>query len=190
MRDRCPDKNSFERSSKGFLLISLGEAEDVRFQLSDPPEAGSSEIAWKPQPVTEEYIKYRDEQPIEERTWKFLRDRVNDEFFQEDYQLFERMVEIIMEGYGPSHAQTGHSRASQSYDNYARLPQIRKPALILAGREDRTVPLDNIFILKERIPGAELVVMDKVRHFMLWESFDESNRIILDFLRTHSEVEN
>jgi len=29
----CPNKNSFERSLKGFLLINLGEAEDKRFQL-------------------------------------------------------------------------------------------------------------------------------------------------------------
>ncbi|MFH1625406.1 MAG: hypothetical protein ABID54_09675, partial [Pseudomonadota bacterium] len=40
----CP--NSFERSLKGFLPINLGEAKDERFQLSDPPQAGSFDIAW------------------------------------------------------------------------------------------------------------------------------------------------
>jgi hypothetical protein len=31
----CPNKNSFERSLKRFLLINLGEAEDQRFELCD-----------------------------------------------------------------------------------------------------------------------------------------------------------
>ncbi len=60
----------------------------------------------------------------------------------------------------------------------------------MAGGADKTVPLDNILILKERIPGAELAVLDKVRHFMMWESFEESNRIMLDFLRRHSKIDN
>jgi hypothetical protein len=33
---RCSNKNSFERSLKRFVLINLGEAEDKRFQLSEP----------------------------------------------------------------------------------------------------------------------------------------------------------
>jgi hypothetical protein len=31
-----PNKNSFERSLKRFVLINLGEAEDKRFQLFEP----------------------------------------------------------------------------------------------------------------------------------------------------------
>ena len=32
----CPNKNSFERSLKRFVLINLSEAEDKRFQLFEP----------------------------------------------------------------------------------------------------------------------------------------------------------
>jgi len=32
----CPNENSFERSSKGFLPLNLGAAEDKRFQLFEP----------------------------------------------------------------------------------------------------------------------------------------------------------
>ncbi|RLC07470.1 MAG: hypothetical protein DRH43_11715, partial [Deltaproteobacteria bacterium] len=32
----CPNKNSFERSLKRFLLTNLGEAEDQRCQLFEP----------------------------------------------------------------------------------------------------------------------------------------------------------
>jgi 3-oxoadipate enol-lactonase len=73
-----------------------------------------------------------------------------------------------------------------SCDNYKRLPEIKAPTLIMAGSADKTVSLDNIHILKERLPGAELAVLDKVGHFFMWEAFDESNRIMLDFLKRHS----
>ena len=32
----CPNQSSFERSLKRFLVINLGKAEDVRFQLFEP----------------------------------------------------------------------------------------------------------------------------------------------------------
>jgi hypothetical protein len=32
----CPNKNFFERSLKRFYFINLGEAEEMRFQLSEP----------------------------------------------------------------------------------------------------------------------------------------------------------
>jgi len=40
----CP--NAFEWSLKRFLLINLGEAEDKRFELFDPPQAESFQSAW------------------------------------------------------------------------------------------------------------------------------------------------
>jgi len=42
----CPNRNSFERALKRFLPTNLGEAEDQRCQLFDPPKAESFEIAW------------------------------------------------------------------------------------------------------------------------------------------------
>jgi hypothetical protein len=46
LRAVAQTENPFERSLKRFLLINLGEAEEKRFQLSDPPKAESFEIAW------------------------------------------------------------------------------------------------------------------------------------------------
>ncbi|HEY94678.1 MAG TPA: alpha/beta hydrolase [Dehalococcoidia bacterium] len=169
--------------------MALSFPEKVRSIILAGPITYSSEISWQPKPVTKEEIKLWEEQPLEEWAWKLLSDRVNDDFISKNRQLAENMVKVIMEGCGPPHAREGHTNASRLYDNYERLPEIKAPTLILAGREDMTVPLENILILKERIPGAELAVLDSVRHFMMWEAFDESNRIILDFLGKHSVLE-
>ena len=169
--------------------MALSFSEKVNSIVLAGPITYSSEIDWQPGSVTREEIKLWEEQSLEEWAWKLLSDRVNDHFIPDNRELAVNLVKIIIENYGPLHAREGHTNASRLYDNYKRLPEIKAPALILAGREDRTVPLENILILKERIPGVELAVLDNVRHFMILEAFDESNRIILDFLRRHSQSE-
>jgi 3-oxoadipate enol-lactonase len=147
------------------------------------PITWSAELHNQPQPGTEEEQKRWEAMSLEERVWSFLQGVVSDEFIQKNHKLAEKMHKIIMEGYGPPHAQKWHAQASVSYDNYKRLPQIKAPTLIMAGGADKIVPLDNILILKERIRGAELAILDKMGHFMMWEGFEESNRVMLEFLK-------
>jgi len=166
--------------------MALSFPERVNSLILAGPVTWSPEVPWKSEPVTTEEIKHWEALTPEERVWAFLRRCVNDEFIQKNHKLAEKMAAIIVEGYGPPYAQKWHAQASESYNNYKRLPQIKAPTLIMAGGADKTVPLDNIRILAERIPGAELAVMEKMGHFMMWEGFEDSNRIMLDFLRRHS----
>ena len=108
------------------------------------------------------------------------------EFLGKNPELKEKLVEIIARGYGPPHALYWHFYASRTCDNYAQLPQIKAPTLIIGGNEDKTVAPDNIRLLKARLPEAELVMMENMPHFLFVEGFDEFNRIMLDFLRHHS----
>jgi pimeloyl-ACP methyl ester carboxylesterase len=127
--------------------------------------------------------------PPEEKARGFLAGVLSEEFINNNRQLIEKLVKIIKNGYGPPHAQNWHAYASDTYDNYQRLPQINAPTLIIAGSGDRTASLDNIDILKERIPGSALTIMDKMPHFLMWEGFDDFNRVMLDFLRRHRSVQ-
>jgi pimeloyl-ACP methyl ester carboxylesterase len=77
------------------------------------------------------------------------------------------------------------AQAAVRHKAYDRLPQIRCPTLVISGSEDKIVPVDNSRILAERIPGAELVVLPKAGHGYLVECAEESNTIVLDFLRRH-----
>lgn len=167
--------------------VALRFPEKVRSIILAGPITYSSEIGLQPGPVTQEEIKFWEGQILEEWAWQLLADRVNDNFIPNNRELAESLVKIIIDSHGPIHARVGHTNASRLYDNYKRLPEIKVPTLILAGREDTTIPLENILILKERLPEAELAIIGDVRHFMILEAFDESNRIILDFLRKHSQ---
>jgi pimeloyl-ACP methyl ester carboxylesterase len=76
-------------------------------------------------------------------------------------------------------------QAAMRHNAYDRLPQIRCPTLIISGSDDKIVPAGNSRVLAERIPNAELVVLPKAGHGYLVECAEESNVIVLDFLRRH-----
>ncbi|MGD0205397.1 MAG: alpha/beta fold hydrolase [Dehalococcoidia bacterium] len=76
-------------------------------------------------------------------------------------------------------------QAAMRHNAYDRLPQIRCPTLIISGSDDKIVPAENSRILAERIPNAELVVLPRAGHGYPVECADESNAIVLDFLRRH-----
>jgi 3-oxoadipate enol-lactonase len=77
-------------------------------------------------------------------------------------------------------------KASAGHDTYDRLPSITAPTLVLDGADDPMVPAENSRILAERIPGAELVLLDGARHGYKFEKQAEANAAVLDFLRAHS----
>jgi len=73
------------------------------------------------------------------------------------------------------------------HTTYERLPEITAPNLVIAGDADMITPAENSRIMASRIPGAELVVLKNMGHVFMFEAFDESNRIILDFLKRHNK---
>ena len=85
----------------------------------------------------------------------------------------------------PPEAYARQLQAVMRHRTYDRLPQISCPTLIIAGAEDKIMPVENSRILAERIPGAELVILPKIGHGYVVERAKESNAIVLDFLRRH-----
>jgi pimeloyl-ACP methyl ester carboxylesterase len=85
----------------------------------------------------------------------------------------------------PLDAFARQAQAIMGHNAYDRLPQLRCPTLVISGSEDKIIPAENSSILARRIPGAELVVLPKAGHGYPVECADESNAIVLDFLRRH-----
>lgn len=57
-----------------------------------------------------------------------------------------------------------HLAAIRSHDSVPFLSAIDVPTLVLAGRDDRLVPWRNGVYVADRIPGAELLVLDDCGH--------------------------
>lgn len=87
----------------------------------------------------------------------------------------------------PKHPEGGRRQweAMQGFDSYDRLPDLRVPTLVLHGTEDLAIPVENARVLAERIPGAELALLEGAGHLYHSERPEEADAIVLDFVGRH-----
>jgi pimeloyl-ACP methyl ester carboxylesterase len=85
----------------------------------------------------------------------------------------------------PKHREGGRRQweAMQGFDSYDRLPSLRVPTLVIHGREDLAIPVENARRLAERIPGAELVVLEGAGHLYHSEQAEAADAAVLAFMR-------
>lgn len=67
------------------------------------------------------------------------------------------------------------------------LRQVSVPVLIVWGERDTTVPIDIGEHLREELPGAELVVIEKAGHNPMWDRPEAFNQIVISFLQCSTE---
>lgn len=70
----------------------------------------------------------------------------------------------------------------QFSDYGPRLGEVKAPALIIWGRDDRFVPFDIGLRLLWGMPNAEMHVFNRCGHWAQWEHADKFNRMVLAFL--------
>jgi pimeloyl-ACP methyl ester carboxylesterase len=85
----------------------------------------------------------------------------------------------------PKYAQQLHYRASEGHDTWDLLPSIQAPTLIIHGTNDRVNMTANSPLLAERIPNAELRLIEGGRHAFIEEFREETTPIVMDFLARH-----
>jgi pimeloyl-ACP methyl ester carboxylesterase len=72
--------------------------------------------------------------------------------------------------------------ACNAFDETGRLEQIRQPALVVCGSEDRMTPLRQSQFLAEHIPGATLKTIPEAGHMVMLEKPQPVADIVLGFL--------
>ncbi|HZR39610.1 MAG TPA: alpha/beta fold hydrolase [Ktedonobacteraceae bacterium] len=85
----------------------------------------------------------------------------------------------------PEYVQKLHYQASEGHDAWDLLPTISVPTLVIHGSEDQVNPTANAYLLAERIPHAELYIVEGGRHGYFIEFHEEADRVINDFLARH-----
>jgi 3-oxoadipate enol-lactonase len=79
-------------------------------------------------------------------------------------------------------------RAVLKHDAYDRLPQIKCPTLVITGRDDLLISWENSRILAERVPGAELVILEPAGHCFWLEQPEQAGAAISRFIESHREA--
>ena len=75
-------------------------------------------------------------------------------------------------------------RETMAFDSRERLREIRCPTLIIAGSNDRGVPIHHARMLHDGIPGSRLVVIDGADHALIWTHTDEFVRVTDEFFES------
>ena len=82
-----------------------------------------------------------------------------------------------------AHARRRQWEAVQAWDAWERLGSISCPVLVLHGSEDRLVAPDNARMLADRIPGAQLALLEGAGHVYHAEQPEAADAAVLAFLR-------
>jgi pimeloyl-ACP methyl ester carboxylesterase len=82
----------------------------------------------------------------------------------------------------PLHAADLQFQAFAEFDGSKALAEIRCPTLILTGDLDELIPPQNAMMMASLIPGAELVVIPRCGHRVLWEATQSCVDLITEFL--------
>ena len=81
----------------------------------------------------------------------------------------------------------GCGAAIQAMDNRPLLGAIRKPTLVIVGREDQGTPVEANQYLHEHIPGSALAILDDAAHLCNLEQPEAFNAALLGHLERHGE---
>lgn len=92
--------------------------------------------------------------------------------------------DILVGSENPQPLQAGRRQwqAAKAWDAWDRLGQIYHPTLVLHGTEDRMVAVANAWLLAERIPRAEVVLLEGAGHLYHSEQPEAADRAVLEFL--------
>ena len=108
-------------------------------------------------------------------------------FAQKHPELIERCVQIRMENLQPLYAFSRQGAAAYLFNSKDRAHLIRHPVLILAGAQDRVMPLQLTQVLARIIPKARLKIYPDSGHLLFLEKVQEINHEIIDFLRGEND---
>jgi pimeloyl-ACP methyl ester carboxylesterase len=91
------------------------------------------------------------------------------------------------------HRPSPHGAAAQFWatvfhDTVARLPRIQAPTLVFHGEHDVMSPLGNSQLLAQRIPDAELAVVEGAGHAYALERPEESFALLCDWHDRHAPI--
>jgi len=111
----------------------------------------------------------------------------SDEFVRSNPDKIERYLQVRMRNLCPVEFYLRHLLARQGHDTSQRLKDIKQPALIIVGEDDRNMTSEinhrmSTEILSKGIPNNKCVVLKNERHSYFFSNPDEAHRAIREFI--------
>jgi pimeloyl-ACP methyl ester carboxylesterase len=114
----------------------------------------------------------------------------SEQFLQEHPDIVKKYQDLIVDEVPPLKCYLRHVVARQCHETTHLIHKIKAPTLVIVGSKDTHEGgtgshVDSAKVLAEKIPNAELVLIEGGRHGFLREMPEQGHPPILDFLRRH-----
>src|SRR4051794_23412783 len=143
--------------------LALRHPDRVRSLVLGATHAGGPHTA-RPDRDVVAFLRHRLAMRHEEGAWASVpfnySERVRDEHPE---RIAEDIAQRLSHPF-PLQAYRAQMWAGTLHDCYDRLDRITAPTLVVHGREDRMVPVENARLIAERIPKARLVELERTGH--------------------------
>jgi 3-oxoadipate enol-lactonase len=106
---------------------------------------------------------------------------------KEKTNLFERLKDDWMENSTRGQDFINQGNAVLEHDTRNSLYKIKQPTLIIASKKDRLQSVSNSHVIYDKVPNAELVILDDLGHLFNIEDPEKINNIIWNFIKKHNE---
>jgi 3-oxoadipate enol-lactonase len=164
--------------------LAIRHPERVRSLVLGATHAGGPQLHW-PDVEVLEFLRKRLRMRPEEGAWSSVAFNYGDRCRREHP---ERIAEDIAQRLAhpfPEEAYRAQLWAAALHDCSGRLHRIRAPTLVVHGREDRMIPIENGRMLAERIPGARLIEVEQCGHLYPTEA-PHIDKAIREFMQSHT----
>jgi pimeloyl-ACP methyl ester carboxylesterase len=128
--------------------------------------------------------------PFFNRVIKFaIRRTLLEEFVREVYYNKSKVTEQLIDRYYDLFTREGNPEAflilvnGKFKDNTRALKQLKQPTLIMWGKEDRWLPVENAYKFHDFIPKNDMVIYDRVGHLPMEEIPEDTASDVDDFLQ-------
>lgn len=118
----------------------------------------------------------------EERFQKGFELSFSEDFLAAKPPALERIRQHLVENRQPDYAYRRQAMAPMSFNAEPRLAEIEHPALVITGSADRVVPPSNSERLAEKLPNAQLEILNGAGHLCFIEQPDAFNQAVVEFL--------
>ena len=119
----------------------------------------------------------------EQRSLEIFKFFCTDEYIQANPLALKYYHDVTMQYPTPTSSFRKQGEAIAAFDTWERLPSIKAPTMIITGTADRLVPFKNSELLEEKIPGAELVLLQDKGHGFFIEAMDSTRIFVNGFLK-------
>lgn len=107
----------------------------------------------------------------------------SESYIKKNPQIIETVIRNYMANPPSLRGFEGQVAYVETFDTYDQLPNLTTPTLILHGKEDKILPVENAKIFSEKIHSAESFLFENAGHGVIVQEKEKWTQKVIEFLK-------